>query len=565
MADAETTNQEAPRTALNNIARLWRPAQKALGRLSRALGRLWRQLDLKVADDWLSMVLGILLRIAGIILLIFTLMITWRIINAKGYVIAAMEVPELLEQSGYTGQVVAIHLHDAIKAIKEEAESIKEDELVLEDGDQEMLEVSVMGFQVSIKSIAYHLGQLLGRKQKQISGEIVQSGDKLRYVLRFTDFPAARLESQIQDGDLAAAMDDLLRQAALKLLEYTDPYRLAIIRYREENYDQALEVIRKIIAERPHERAWAYIAWGSTLQEQGHLEAAAEKFRAAIRQDSANFLPYYRLAMLSFMSEDYPAAEQWLEEVVRVNPQHTDALTTLGWRYAVAGRTADSDSAFYRAIRSAEHTKHYAAAWQSWMESKFLQEREGQEAAQAIAKMALVAVEENADGYLLRGYSHILQQDTLAAYDALEKAYQLDPGNFRAAISFANAVYRVTKDYENVIAIEEAAYRPSQLHEGFANLLNISAMACNQLGQHERAMQKIRQALDVAPYASHLYTTLAECYAFQGDEDQFYEHLETALSKGLRPEQLPWDEAPYLQRKDAPRMRALLAKYELRG
>jgi tetratricopeptide (TPR) repeat protein len=565
MTDAETTAQERPRIAPAIFARLSRPAQKALKRLPPALGRLWQQLDLKVADEWLAVALGILLRLAGIVLIVFALMITWRIIKAEGYVIAPVAVPEMLEQSGFTGHVVALHLQDAIKMVKEEASSIKADELVLEDGDQEAIEVSVMGFQVSIKSIAYHVGQVLGKKQKQIGGEIVQSGDKLRYTMRFTDFPTARLESQIHAGDLAAAMDDLLRQAALKLLEYTDPYRLAVIYYKEQNYDEALKVIRTIIAERPHERAWAYIAWGSTLQEQGHLEAAADKFRSAIRQDSANWLPYYRLANLAFMVEDFTTAEQWLEEVVRVNPQHTDALTTLGWRYALVGRTADSDSAFYRAIRSAEHTKYYAEAWQNWMESKFLQEHEYQEAALAISEMALGAVEENADGYLLRGYSHILQKDTLAAYDALEKAYQLDPNNFRAAISYANAIYRVSKDYETVIAIEEAAYHPSQLHEGFANLLNISAMACNQLGQHERAMQKIQQALDVAPYASHLYTTLAESYAFQGDEDQFYEHLETALSKGFRPDQLPWEEAPYLQRKDAPRMRALLAKYELRG
>lgn len=546
-------------------AKLLGSARRTLAALSRGPAWVWRQLDLKVFDDWLSTVFGILLRAAGIVLLIFSLVIAWRIINARGYIIAPVEVPELLEQSGYTGHVVALHFQDAIKAVKEEVQSVKEDELVLEEKEQEALEVSVMGFQVSIKSIAYHLGQLLGKKQKQISGEITQSGNELRYTLRFTDFPTAQLESSIHDGDLAAAMDDLLRQAALKLLEHTDPYRLAVIHYREKNYDRALEMIRKIIAERPHERAWGYIAWGSTLQEQGHLEAAADKFRAAIRQDSANWLPYYRLANLAFMIEDFAAAEQWLEEVVRVNPQHSDALTTLGWRYAIAGRTAESDSAFYRAIRAMEGTKLYASAWQNWMESKFLQERENQEAAQVIAKMALGAVEENADGYLLRGYSYILQKDTLAAYDALEKAYQLAPDNFRTAISFANAVFQVSKDYETVIAIEEAAYRPSNLHEGYANLLNLSAMACNRLGQHKRAMEKIRQALEIAPYASHLYTTLAECRAFMGDEDKFYEHLETALAKGFQPRQLPWDEAPYFQRKDAPRMKALLERFEERN
>jgi tetratricopeptide (TPR) repeat protein len=567
-------NIRIPRHQSKNMLQMLRPIKTAatkllsrtrslLARLPRALAYLWRQLDLKVFDDWLSAVFGILLRVAGIILLAFTLLITWRIINATGYVIAPVAVPEQLEQHGFTGHVVALQLQDAIKAVKEEAQSVKEDELVLEDGEQEVLEVSVMGFQVSIKSIAYHLGQLLGKKQKQIGGEIVQSGEKLRYIMRFTDFPTARLESQINEGDLAAAMDDLLRQGALKLLEYTDPYRVAIIHYHEKNYSRALEVIRMIIAERPHERAWAYIAWGSTLQEQGQIAAAADKFRSAIQQDSANWLPYYRLATLAFMTEDFDTAQQWLEEVVRVNPSHTDALITLGWRYTMAGRTNEADSSFYRAIRSAENTKHYASIWQSWMESKFLQEG-NQEAGLAIAEMALQAAEENADGYLLRGYGYIIQKDTTAAYQALEKAYQLDPGNLRAAIAYANANFRVSKDYEAVIAIEEAAYHPSHLHEGYANLLNISAMSCNQLGRHEQGIAKIRQALEIAPYASHLYTTLAECYAYQGDEDKFYQHLETALAKGFRPQQLSWEEAPYRQRKDAPRMRALLAKYELR-
>lgn len=562
MTESETT-QTPPSALSTTISRLWHPARKALSHLPRALARLWRQLDLKVADDWLTVALGILLRLGGIVLIVFALMVTWRIIKSDGFVIAPVAVPELLEQSGFTGHVVALHLQDAIKAVKEEASSIKEDELVLEDGEQEPLEVSVMGFQISIKSIAYYVGQGLGKQQKQISGEITRSGDKLRYTMRFTGFPTARFESQIHEGDLAAAMDDLLRQGALKLLEYTDPYRLAIIYYKEQNYDEALKVIRTIIAERPHERAWAYIAWGSTLQEQGQLAAAADKFRSAIRQDSANWLPYYRLATLAFMAEDFATAQQWLEEVVRVNPSHTDALVTLGWRYTMAGRTTEADTSFYRAIRSAENTKHYASIWQSWMESKFLQEG-NQEAGLAIAEMALQAAEENADGYLLRGYGYIIQKDTTAAYEALEKAYQLDPGNLRAAIAYANANFRVSKDYEAVIAIEEAAYHPSHLHEGYANLLNISAMSCNQLGRHEQGIAKIRQALEIAPYASHLYTTLAESYAYQGDEDKFYEHLETALAKGFRPQQLSWEEAPYRQHKDTPRMRALLAKYELR-
>jgi tetratricopeptide (TPR) repeat protein len=538
-----------------------RPAPRRLhklgGKARALLAAAWQRLDLKAADAWISALFSLLLRVAGLFLLAFFVLVAWRIVNARGYVIAPISAPEALEKSGYTGHVVALHLQDAIKQVKEEAQTVKTDELILQDGEQETLDVSVMGVQVSVKSIAYHLGQMLGKRQRQISGEIIRSGDRLRFTMRFTDFPTAHLESAIHQDDLAAAMDELLRLAALKLLEYNDPYRLALIHYNNKKHDEALKVIRSIIADRPHERAWAYIAWGNSLQEQGQAEAAADKFRLAIQQDSANWLPYYRLSGLAFLAGKYDEAISWMEDVVRLNPGHVDALHTLGWRYLKEGRGADADTAFHRAVLASRHTKYHAAAWQSWIESKLSSNDET--AALAIVQMAITAAEENADGYLIRGYGYIVQKDTAAAYEALERAYQLDPTNFRAMVSYAMANYAVGQ-YEQVVAVEEAGLSPDFSNEGAANLLNISAMASNSLGRHGQALDKINRAIRMAPYMSQLYTTLAEYHAYGGQDEDFYAQLEIAFAKGFQPQHLQWDKEPYLRYREDPRTAALLAK-----
>ena len=140
-------------------------------------------------------------------------------------------------------------------------------------------DLSVMGVGVSISSVAYHIREMFGRKNEIIRGEITQVDNTLGLTLRMSGYPSKTYEEQIINSDKKAAVNHLLRKAGEIVLGNKDPYRLAVYCYREKRYEEAIDLARLIIKERPQEVHWAYLAWGSVLEGQNKHEEASKKFR----------------------------------------------------------------------------------------------------------------------------------------------------------------------------------------------------------------------------------------------------------------------------------------------
>ena len=192
--------------------------------------QLWQKMDPKKADSWLAAIMGILLRSVGIVLLIFAVLIIWRMLKNQGYVLESFSVPKSLEESGLSGRIAAVRMQDAILELKAEAASVKKDDLnVGNSEDNNAMNVQVMGVEISLNSIAYQLRHLIGRQQKRITGDFIQSGNQLSLLLRMSDFPNARFETTLTSGGEEQAVRQLLSEASEKVLERNDPYRLAIV------------------------------------------------------------------------------------------------------------------------------------------------------------------------------------------------------------------------------------------------------------------------------------------------------------------------------------------------
>ena len=61
------------------------------------------------------------------------------------------------------------------------------------------------------------------------------------------------------------------------------------------------------------------------------------------------------------------------------------------------------------------------------------------------------------------------------------------------------------------------------------NYHNVLAMAFNMSGQKDSAFANVKISIDVNPKNPVPFTTLAEIYAMNGDENKFYEILEKAF------------------------------------
>lgn len=541
------------------------PASKTATWKGRVLAipvQVWNKIDPKKTDSWLAAVLGIFLRTAGILLLVFAILIIWRMLQDNGFALQAFSVPKNLEENGLSGNIAAFRLQDAIQTLKVEAASVKRDDLNVGSADANAsMNVQVMGVEVSLSSIAYQLRHILGRPQKRITGEFVRSGEQLSLLLRMSGFPNSRFEVASPPGKEEQAANQLLQLAAEKVMERIDPYRLAVVYFRRKNHAAAIDLARIIIKDRPEERIWAYHVWGNTLFEQNRLEEAAAKFKRATELDSTFSLAYQRWAYLLLEQKKRPEAIEKLEKSLQLNPSNPDAWVTLAMQYVTIGQFAKADTALLKGVQKAADFGLESLAWQAWIGAKM--DQDSMEAAIKLAQKAIEKASETSDGYVTRAMAYLLQGDTAKSFEAGMRAIELDPNNAIALKIATRGLYQAKK-YREVVAITQGLKLKAWQSNMEADIYNITAMAYNNLGQHDSAFAVIRRAIALDTLYGTPYSTLAETYAFVGNKRDFFSNLEKSFQLGMRFKAVDWTEAPYNRFQKDPKSRMLREKYDRR-
>ncbi len=534
--------------------------------IKRTLGRIGRRISInpQKTDASLTAVTGIILRILALVLLVFSLLVIWRLLANKGYVLEPFSVPQkVAEESGLTGTVVAARFFDALNALKEEAASVKTDSLHVGSDDVTNLNLSLMGVDISLNSIAYQLGRVLGKEEKRITGEVVRSGDLLTLNFRMSRFQTVHFREKIIEGNVESATQRMLEKAAESVLKNTDPYRMAIVYYRRKNFDPAIELVRRIIKDRPYERTWAYHAWGNILVEKKNPEEACLKFQKAVELDSNFYISWMQWGYVLLKMNRAEEGAEKLWRAAKINPEHPDVLATLGWIHSNLGQYTLSDSAFALAVKAAEPFQKTGDIYLSWAEAKFSQDSSA--TALNLAKLAANASSESAEGYLAKATALLLQKDTSGAYQAALQGYELDPENLGVLSMLVRSEYAIYKNYPSVISrVQGLRFEPWQLEQQMM-MQNMQAMSYNNLGKHDSAFAVIQRTIALDPLIAIPYTTLAETYAYQGNTEAFYSNLEKALQLGFQPRFLSLNEAPYRQFAQTLRFKKLLEKYSIKG
>lgn len=543
-----------------NTAGKYRVVRRTLGRIGKRLS-----IDPHKTDASLTAVTGIILRTLALLLLVFSLLVIWRLLRNQGYVLEPFSVPQkVAEESGLTGTVVAARFHDALKTLKEEIATVKADSLDVGSDEATNLNLSLMGVDVSLNSIAYQFGKMLGKEEKRITGEVVRSGDLLSLNFRMSSFPTVHFEEKIENNDIEAATQNLLKKAAEAVLRSTDPYRLAILYYRRKDFNAATEIVRAIIKERPHERTWAFHAWGNILREQGNLEEACLKFQKAVEIDSNFHISWSQWGFTLLRMNRPEEAAQKLWRSTRAAPQGPDVLMTLGWFHNNNQQYTLSDSAFAMAVEAAALHKKTEVVYLSWADAKFM--RDSADAALSLVKLAAITNPESAEGYVAKATALLLQKDTAAAYRAALQGLELDPENISALTMVVRAEFGIFKNYTSVInRVQGLRFNINQYYDQQMMLYNLQAMSYNNIGKHDSAFAVIQRTIALNPEMNLPYTTLAETYAFQGNIEAFYTNLEKALNLGFQTQFLDLTEEPYRRFANTQRFKKLMEKYQLRG
>lgn len=509
-----------------------------------ALRSLWKKnpaLAMRKLSNSIQELTTAVLKLGTLILILILVVWLLRSMGDEGYIIEPFSVPKALTESGFDGTVVARKIQDKVLDIKKVANTVKADSTLLQNSDSPELDVAVLGIGLSLKSARYHLRELLGRKNYRIYGEITHLNDTYTLTLRMTDYPPIIRTVVAENGNDVAAFNQLLRQGAEAILFNTDPYRLAVVCYREKRYEEGMHAIREIIETRPKEAHWAYLAWGSILEEQGNPEGAIAKYVKATTIQRDFDLAWVRMAWAYQRLNRPEEASTAMQEALRIHPHDVNRIINMAWMRHSQEMYEAADSLFEKASRLKPETP---MVWSSWADSKF--SRGDADAAVKLVERAEQYIGENAMGYVTRALSSITRHDTAATIQHLQTAFQLDPSQSLAA-SLLIRVHYASGDYQKAIAIGEQAdwLNMNKENNNKQQALNILAMAYNMEGKHDQAMTTARHSIDVDRSMGYPYTTLAETFEFQGQRDSFYHYMNVAFAKGLDPKWITLTAPPY--------------------
>lgn len=515
-----------------------------------------RALKLEHSAKLLDETVTIILKLGTLFLVLVLVLFFLRIFKSEGYVMEPFNVPTKLEESGFDGYVVAQKIQDKVFSIKSFVGSIKADSVQLVGDEQPELDLKVLGVGVSLRTLVYQMRSLLAQKNQSIQGEITFIDHQYHLTLRMTGYAPVDHIEPVVEADHKAAIDRLITRAGELIIENTDPYRMAVMRYRQKRYEEAVDLVRKIIKEKPQEIHWAYLAWGSILEEQNQDFAAIRKFKRAIELKPDFSLAYYRIGLIAYGEKDYAEAIKYMSKAIKYDPQNQGRYQILGWVYHNDENYAAADSVFKLATKIDPNNP---GPWSSWADSKI--SRGKPEEAIPLTRQAEINANEDAMGYLTRALGALARGDSTQAMEHVMTALDFEPTNEIAILAGINASWS-TKNYPQVIAIFQNSDLSRMNPYQQQRLLNVVAMPYNYLGDNDKALAHINQAIEVDPDEGYPYSKLAEIYALSGDLESFYTELENAFKKGFRPDQIDLELEPYHSLREDPRLSELFDAYQ---
>ena len=444
-----------------------------------------------------------------------------------------IEVPETLEDLGFTPRVAAQYLIERVYEIQDNAGTDVERPLLEADWSTPDLVLPSGG--LSIKSTAAYLRDLLGRHDQVVSGEVIQieSDDDLSLRLRVNgrrvpEVPVKIPVSQTQtpNSPLEVSIEELFGAGAQKLVFAIEPYLLAsyyyeddrpgvsgllshirvnypgsddalkavhlegIMLYLDDRFDEAVEKYQEVV-ERDPQFARAYHNWGLALAGKGDFEAAIGKYRAAVRRGLRHAFTYRFWGNALRATGDYDAAIEKYAAAVKLDPEYAAAYTS--WGIAL--------------LRKGEH-----------------------EGAIEKCKRAAELDPESAGAYYNRGLALVGRREFDAGIAKYRRAAELDP---EWASVYVDWGFVLAEKGEYDAAIEKYR-RAAKLGPESADVYNLWGLALGNKGEYDAAIEKYRRAAERDPEWASVYHNWGVALEAKREFEAAAEKYEKAGELGFR-------------------------------
>jgi len=283
----------------------------------------------------------------GIIAGTLVLLLLYEVLFPQSIVILPISVPNRLDESGYTPNVAATHLRDALnKRVGDANTRMKSLDLALQ-ADLPDFVVPTVG--LTLETIATYIRMFLGVERRQnISGEFIYADNKLSLRLRKTGIIIYNNNDYV-DFDKP---DALLERAAIEVIEVTIPHVNAVILSHDEPAS-ALAGARRIIAERPETDQnviWAHNLLGNILFNQERFDDAIKEFRTAIRLNDGFATAHYNLGLALLEKNETKEAISHFHVAIRHEPDLAPAHRSLALALRELGNRDEAKCERERAV-----------------------------------------------------------------------------------------------------------------------------------------------------------------------------------------------------------------------
>jgi len=484
-----------------------------------------------------------------IALFLFLVLVVVRGLREDGYKVQAIQVPKKYEDAGFSGQVIAFMIADKVGELKKTAKTVRVDSLDLNVDMGQDLTMDVMGVGLSAESIIHHVRELLGRQNYTIGGEITDMDGIVSYNVRMTGYNSEHIEVPYSEGFSREALNRAIDLAALKILNNTDPYRLALVYYHRNDLEACKEVLREMITTKPMDRKWAYHLWGNVAQRERKKDVAEEYFLKSIEEDDGFVLPLTSLAWTAFEEKNYQQGLDYFLQILKHEPMHRSAHNGASLCFRNLGDLDKSESHLKTQMENFPDNIYSYGNYSYFL----IQYRNDTAGAIQLYEEASKNIPVSGDLYVALSSFNMMIGDTVKALQNIYQTLELDPDNVLALRSAAGFEEMKNKDYKkaevyykrHIAEIEKKEYDSSMKSSGYNSL----AIVEYQQGKLDSALFHANKAIEAYPANPFPWSTLAEVYLLKGDQKGFYENIEKAITLGFDVTKF-LDEYPYSVIKD---------------
>lgn len=264
-------------------------------------------------------------------------------------VIGLISVPKSLSRDGYTSEVAARRLHDAMLTFVDDVNSRMKSPDVVLHGDLPDIVVPSVG--ISLDAVISTIRSLFRVTQSPtIAGEITIKDKQLWLRLRLD----GRELYASPRGVAPNNPDDLFTNATRQIFERIRPYFAALSKIRDDRAHE-LEIVNGYIDRLPEKDAnvsWLYNLEGDIYKRKNDYVAAISAFKMAYTLNPSFATPHNNLGEILRQQRDIDGAIAEYQTAIKIDPQYAFAHKNLGLMLEQQGKSDEAIEEYHKAIDS---------------------------------------------------------------------------------------------------------------------------------------------------------------------------------------------------------------------